>query len=426
MRKHKTGLQGILLAASLLGLSAGAAMPESINPQDFVQVERGRYLAILGDCTACHTVEGSGKEFAGGRPLETPFGQMVPPNITPDRETGIGAWTDDEFVNALTKGTGRGGERIYPVMPYTYFTKMTREEVLAIRAYLNTVPAVRNLVHPNQLKPPFDIRASLATWNALFFTPGEFRPVAGKSAEWNRGAYLVEGPTHCGWCHTPKNELGADKSGEQLRGYALSGWFAPNITNEDRRGLGSWSIDDIVEYLATGHNRYTAASGLMSEVIALSTSRMNDSDLRAIAVYLKDQPGGTQTVGARAASDDKTAAPDDKIMKAGAAIYADQCSACHKPDGSGISALFPTLKGSALVQQLDPTTLMRVVLRGTRSAATDKAPTAPAMPAFGWLLTDEQAANVISYIRNAWDNHAPPVSADEVGKARAALVQRAD
>src|SRR5262245_53940908 len=126
MRKHKTGLAGILLAASLLGLSAGAAMPESINPQDFVQVERGRYLAILGDCTRCHTVEGNGKEFAGGRPLETPFGQMVPPNITPDRETGIGAWTDDEFVNALTKGTGRDGKHIYPVMPYTYFTKMTR------------------------------------------------------------------------------------------------------------------------------------------------------------------------------------------------------------------------------------------------------------------------------------------------------------
>jgi mono/diheme cytochrome c family protein len=424
MRKHKTGLQGILLAASL-GLSASAAMPQSINPQDFSQVERGRYLANAGNCTACHTVEGSGKEFAGGRPLETPFGQLVPPNITPDRETGIGALTDDEFVNALTKGTSRGGKLLYPAMPYTYYTKVTRDDALAIRAYLNTVPAVRNLVQPNQLPPPFNIRESLVAWNALNFTPGEYRPVAGKSAEWNRGAYLAEGLAHCGYCHTPKNELGGDKSNEYLRGYALEGWFAPNITNEDRRGLGSWSIEDITEYLATGHNRFTAASGLMSEVIS-STSRMSDADLRAMAVYLKDQPGGTQTVGARTAPDDITATPADKIMKAGAAIYADQCSACHTPDGSGIPALFPALKASALVQQLDPTTLMRVVLRGARSASTDKSPTAPAMPAFGWLLTDQQAADVISYIRNAWGNNAPPVSADEVRKARAALVQRTD
>ena len=418
MCKQQTWLQGILVAASL-GLSAGAAMPESINPQDFGQRERGRYLAIVGNCTACHTVEGSGKEFAGGRPLDTPFGQIVPTNITPDVETGIGAWTDDEFVNALTKGTGRGGKLLYPAMPYPYFTKMTRDDALAIRAYLNTVPAVRNSVDPNRLTPPFNIREGLVTWNALFFTPGEFRPVAGKSAEWNRGAYLTEGPAHCGVCHTPKNELGADKSSEHLRGNALEGWFAPNITNEDRRGLGRWSIEDITEYLSTGHNRNTAATGLMSEVIALSTSRMRDSDLRAIAIYLKDQQGDAQTAGA-------TAAPDDKTMKAGAAIYADQCSACHTPNGGGTPALFPALKGSALVQQLNPTTLMRVVLRGARSTATDKAPTAPAMPAFGWLFTDEEAADVISYIRNAWGNAAPPVSADEVRKAREALVQRTD
>jgi mono/diheme cytochrome c family protein len=417
MRKQKTRLQKILLAA-LLGLSAGAAMAESINPQDFEQRERGRYLAIVGNCTACHTAEGSGKEFAGGRPLDTPFGQLVPTNITPDRETGIGAWTDDEFVNALTKGTGRGGRLLYPAMPYPYFTKMTRDDALAIRAYLNTVPAVRNSVNPNRLMPPFNIRESLVTWNALFFTPGEFRPVAGKSAEWNRGAYLAEGPAHCGVCHTPKNELGADKSSEHLRGNALEGWFAPNITNEDRRGLSSWSIEDITEYLSTGHNSKTAATALMSEVIA-STSRMRDADLRAIAIYLKDQKGDAQTAGV-------TTAPDDKMMKAGAAIYRDQCSACHTPNGSGAPALFPALRGSALVQQLNPATLMRVVLRGARSAVTDEAPTAPAMPAFGWLLTDEEAADVISYIRNAWGNAAPPVSAEEVRKARDALVQRTD
>lgn len=426
MRRHETLLQGFLLGASL-GLSASAVMPQGINPQDFEQVERGRYLANAGNCTACHTVEGSGVEFAGGRPLETPFGEIISPNITPDRETGIGAWTDDEFVNALTKGTGRGGQLLYPAMPYTYYTKITRDDALAIRAYLNTVPAVRNLVHPNQLPLPFNIRESLVAWNALNFRPGEFRPVAGKSAEWNRGAYLSEGLGHCGLCHTPKNELGGDKTDEYLRGYALQGWLAPNITNQDRRGLGNWSIEDITEYLATGRNRNTAATGLMSEVIT-STSRMTDADLRAIAVYLKDQPGGTQTVGARSAPNAEiaTAAPDDKIMKVGAAIYADQCSACHTPDGSGIPTLFPALKGSSAVQQLDATTLIRVVLRGARSASTDKSPTASAMPAFGWLLTDRQAADVITYIRNAWGNNAPPVSADEVRKARAALVRRTD
>jgi mono/diheme cytochrome c family protein len=417
MYKQQTWLQGTLLAASL-GLSADAAMPESINPQDFGQRERGRYLAIVSNCTACHTVEGSGQEFSGGRPLDTPFGQVVPTNITPDVETGIGAWTDDEFVNALTKGTGRGGKLLYPVMPYPYFTKMTRDDALAIRAYLNTVPAVRNSVAPNRLMPPFNIREALVAWNALYFTPGEFHPVAGKSAEWNRGAYLVEGPAHCGVCHTPKNEMGADKSSEQLRGNALGGWFAPNITNQDRRGLSGWSIEDITEYLSTGHNSKTAATGLMSEVIA-STSRMSDADLRAIAIYLKDQKGDAQTLGA-------TAAPDDKTMKVGAAIYADQCSACHTPNGSGAAALFPALRGSALVQQSNPATLMRVVLRGSRSAATDKAPTAPAMPAFGWLFTDTEAANVITYIRNAWGNAAPPVSAEEVRKAREALIQRTD
>ncbi len=418
MRKQQTWLQGILLGGASLGLSASAAMPENINPQDFAQRERGRYLAIVGNCTACHTVEGSGKEFAGGRPLETPFGQLVPTNITPDPETGIGAWTDDEFVNALTKGTGRGGKLIYPAMPYPYYTKMTRDDALAIRAYLNTVPAVRNPVNANQLMPPFNIRESLVTWNALFFTPGEFHPVAGKSAEWNRGAYLTDGLAHCGVCHTPKNEFGADKSNEHLRGNLLAGWFAPNITNEDRRGLGSWSVEDITEYLSTGHNRYTAATGLMSEVIA-STSRMRDDDLRAIAIYLKDQKSDAQTAGA-------TTAPDDKTMKAGAAIYADQCSACHTPNGSGAPALFPALRGSALVQQLNPSTLIRVVLRGARSTATDKAPTAPAMPAFGWLFTDEETANVISYIRNSWGNAAPAVSANDVRKARDALVEQTD
>ena len=202
-----------LCAGAALILCAGVAEAAGIDTQNFGQVERGHYLAIVGDCAACHTLPGSGHDFAGGRPIETPFGKLVAPNITPDPATGIGAWTDDEFVNALTKGTGRNGTHLYPAMPYTYYTKLTRDDALAIRAYLNTVPAVHNAVNADQLPFPLNIRASMAAWNKLFFKPGPFEPIADKSAEWNRGAYLAQGLAHCGMCHTPKNFLGADKTG---------------------------------------------------------------------------------------------------------------------------------------------------------------------------------------------------------------------
>lgn len=405
-----------LLLSAAFGVSA-AAHAGGIDKQDFNQIERGHYLAVVADCAACHTLPGSGHELAGGRPLETPFGTLLAPNITPDPQTGIGAWTDDEFVNALTKGTGRDGTHLYPAMPYTYYTKLTRDDALAIRAYLSTVPAVHNVVQVNQLPFPFSIRASLAVWDRMFLTPGEFRPDAGKSAEWNRGAYLAEGPAHCGMCHTPKNFLGADKTNERLQGYALQGWFAPDVTNDSRRGLGSWSVDDIVAYLKTGHNRTGAATGPMSETLNLSTSRMREDDLKAIAVYLKDQPGRSESA---------SAAPDQSVMKIGAQIYADECSGCHTRNGQGAPGLFPSLNGSPVVQQIDPTSLMRVVLRGALSVGTDKAPTAPAMPAFGWALNDDQVAAVVTYIRNTWGNAAPAVTASQVSKARQSFAERTD
>jgi mono/diheme cytochrome c family protein len=189
-----------------------AAQAAGIDKQDFDQIEHGHYLAIVGDCAACHTLPGSGHDLAGGRPIETPFGELVAPNITPDPQTGIGAWTDDEFVDAMTKGTGRGGAHLYPAMPYTYYTKVTRNDALAIRAYLNALPAVHNEVNPDQLPFPLDIRISMTGWNAMFFKPGAFEPNTTKSPAWNRGAYLTEGLGHCGLCHTPKNILGGDKS----------------------------------------------------------------------------------------------------------------------------------------------------------------------------------------------------------------------
>ena len=403
----------------LLLMSVGGAFAEGIDKQDFKQIERGRYLTIAGDCGACHTLPGSGHDFAGGRAIETPFGQLLAPNITPDTQTGIGAWTDDEFVNALTIGTGRNGARLYPAMPYTYYTKLTHDDALAIRAYLNTVPAVHNPVNPNQLPFPFDIRVSLLGWNALFFTPGTFQPNPHKSAEWNRGAYLAEGLTHCGMCHTPKNFLGGDKTDESLNGYVLQGWFAPNITNDARRGLGGWSVDEIATYLKTGHNSTSAATGLMSEMVSDSTSHLTDADLQAIATYLKDQPDHNEN---QSASDK----PDQTVMKVGAAIYADECAGCHTMNGRGSSGLFPLLDGSPVVQQTDPTTLLHVVLRGARSTATDEAPTGAAMPQFDWILNDAQVAAVLTYIRDAWGNAAGPVNADAVSKARHALVERSD
>jgi mono/diheme cytochrome c family protein len=389
--------------------------PTSDN-QSFDRVERGRYLAVLGDCAACHTAPG-GKPFAGGLALQTPFGKLVAPNITPDRETGIGAWTDDEFVAAMHDGRGRDGRFLYPAMPYPAYTKMTRDDVLLIRAYLATVEPVSNAVVVNQLPFPFNIRQSLLFWNLLNFTPGRFQADPQKSAEWNRGAYIVEGAGHCGACHTPKNLLGGDKAATPLAGATLQGWFAPNITPDQRKGIGNWSHDDIVQYLMTGANEWTLASGPMAEAVVHSTSKMTEADVAAIATYLKDSgaPAPTSNLAGVAAG--------DRAMRIGGAIYKDSCAACHKDSGLGESELFPRLAGSALVQSDDPTTLLRLVLQGSRAVSTSPRPTAPAMPSFDWRLNDAQVAAVLTYIRNSWGNAAAPVAADAAASARDELMK---
>jgi mono/diheme cytochrome c family protein len=340
---------------------------------------------------------------------------LVAPNITPDRETGIGNWTEDEFVAAMRDGRGRGGKRLYPAMPYPAYTKMTRDDALSIRAYLATVNPVSHAVEVNQLPFPFNIRLSLVFWNALNFTPGRYQPNPQKSAEWNRGAYIVEGAAHCGTCHTPKTFLGGDKSDAPLAGATLQGWFAPNITTDPRVGIGGWSKDDLIEYLKTGTNAWTLASGPMAEAVFHSTSKMTDADIAAIATYLKDSGVGA------AAPKPVTVALDGKAMRAGAAIYKDSCAACHRDSGNGEVNLFPRLSGSALVQSDDPTTLLRVVLQGSRAVSTSAKPTAPAMPAFDWRLNDDQAAALLTYVRNSWGNTASPISAGSVASARASL-----
>jgi len=405
-----------LFAAFIVG--SGGASAGEVDAQDFTTVAKGRYLSVLSDCASCHTVPQKNQPFAGGRPIETPFGKIVAPNITPDMETGIGSWTDDQFDRAVRKGIGRNGERLYPAMPFNAYTKMSREDVLAIRAYLNTVTAVYNSVVANTLPFPFSIRTSMQVWDGLYFKEGEYVADPHNSAEWNRGALLVDGPAHCGACHTPKTFLGGDKTAQYLQGSPLQGWSAPNITNDARTGLGGWSVDDVAAYLKTGHNRITAATGPMAEAVVLSTSRMTDDDVNAIATYLKSLPGDGKAQTAMAAS-----TPE---MTAGGSIYRDQCSACHGLDGKGVDRLFPSVANSSMARADDPTTVIRIVLRGARSVATDKEPTAPGMPSYGWQLKDDQVANVLTYIRNSWGNAAPAVSPDEVGRLRASVAKRSD
>lgn len=404
MRKLAAALPPFV-ALALCTLPAGAADPS------YATLQRGKYLVDAGDCVACHTAEKS-KPFAGGRAIPTPFGTIFSANITPDRDTGIGAWSADDFYRAMHAGRDPHGDRLYPAFPYPYFTKMTRADVDAVRAFLMTLEPIRNSPPGNRLPWPLDERLLMAGWNRLFFTKGEFRSDPARSAEWNRGAYLVEGAGHCGACHTPKNVFGADEDGQRLAGARIQDWIAPSLRADQRDGLGAWSAADVAEYLKTGRNRFSGATGLMAEVVVNSTSKMTDADLKAIATYLKDLP---------AKGEPRSATPAAEMMKAGEAIYVDTCAACHQRSGEGVAHMFPQLKGDPTVQQSDPSTVIRVILEGARTAATDRRPTPSAMPAFGWKLDDRKVAAVATYVRNAWGNKAPPVGDGAVADMRKAI-----
>jgi mono/diheme cytochrome c family protein len=406
MRTRACTLLSVGLATSLFA----SAVARGDDLQSFSVVERGRYLATAADCAACHTKPG-GKPFAGGVALHTPFGTLIGPNITPDPTAGIGSWTDDEFLSALREGRGHNGIRLYPAMPYPAYTKMARDDALAIRGYLETIDPAPDKIKSNQLPFPFDVRSVMIVWNAINFMPG--RPAAdpSQSAQWNRGRYLVDALGHCGTCHTPKTIMGADKSSAYLQGALLQGWYAPNITADPRKGIGRWSIEDIVNYLKTGTNPNTLASGGMGEEVVHSSSRMTGDDLKAIAVYLLSlKPAAGESPRPLTATDAR--------MTAGQAIYKDNCAACHTDAGTGASGLFPRLAGSSAVQSDDPTTLIHTVLFGSKAAATPGAPTGPAMPSFAWRLSNAQAASVLTYIRNAWGNAASAVSPNQIRTVR--------
>jgi mono/diheme cytochrome c family protein len=403
------------LFALLPLITAGGAVAE---PDNYVDIARGKALVTAGDCVACHTAPG-GTPFAGGLPLQTPFGVIMTPNITPDHATGIGNWSANDLARAMHEGRRPGGTYLYPAFPYPYYTKVSRADVEAIYAYLRSLPAVTNSVNRNTLPFPFNIRLSMRGWNALFFTPGTFAADPRRSEEFNRGAYLAEGLGHCGACHTPFNAFGAGKAGQYLEGNQIDNWTAPNITNDMHAGLGKWSVDDIVQYLKTGQTRFSLASGPMKDVIENSTSKMPDADLKAIAVYLKER-------GAAGSPAPVPLASSDPRMQAGEAIFTDTCSACHMRSGAGVEHMFPKLAGNVVATQDDPASLLRIVIAGGRAAATDERPTSPAMPSLGYRLDDDEVAAVVTYVRNSWGNAASPVSADTVRSLRSKVTRTAE
>jgi mono/diheme cytochrome c family protein len=372
----------------------------------------GKYLTILGDCAGCHTKAG-GQLYAGGRAMISPFGTFYTSNITPDRETGIGSWTTDDFWLALHQGRSPTRGRLYPAMPYPHFTMYSRDDSDAMFAYLQRLPPVRNVPPENDLHFPLNQRWLLATWNALYLREGAYVPDPSKSARWNRGAYIVEGPGHCGDCHTPKNFLYADRKKRAFSGELVENWWAADLTGDERQGLGTWSPSDIVEYLKTGRNQHTMAGGSMTVVIEASTSRMRNDDLAAIAAYLKDLPPATEQQTAPA--------PPSATMDAGRDQFREHCQDCHNYDGTGVPRRFPTLGRSPTVQARNPTTILRVILEGQEPPAISARPDDKPMPPFAEKMTDGEVADVATYMRNAWGNRASVVSAKQVADLRKTL-----
>jgi mono/diheme cytochrome c family protein len=377
--------------------------------------ERGRYLTVLGDCAGCHTAP-HGAAYAGGVSFSAQFGTLYSSNITPDPQTGIGAWTQDEFYRALHDGVAPGSRHLYPAFPYFYFRALSRADTDALFAFLKTQAPVRSVPPPNRLHFPFNIRAMMVFWNWLFLDQAPYKPDDAKSAPWNRGAFIVQGPGHCAACHTPKNFLFGDETDKALTGAVEEDWFSANLTGNNHDGLGKWSRADIVRYLATGRNQYATAAGTMQEKVSSSTSHMTDGDRAAIAVYLKSLPGKPL------ASPRK---PDPAMMRQGEAVFVASCKQCHQPPGvpdpPGTLPDYPKLAGDTLVMGRDPTTVIRIILEGAASPTTPNAPNTFAMPGFA-ALSDPEVAAVASYIRNAWGNSAPPVSARDVTALRAKIM----
>ncbi|MCO6187719.1 cytochrome c [Rhizobium sp. L1K21] len=416
----KSNLQSNITAA--LAFSVAIVLPlcpaVAQDKNTWSTIQRGYYLTRMGDCGACHTND-EAKPMAGDYPLPTPFGTIYSANLTPDDQTGIGSWTDDDFYRAMDEGKRPDGTRLYPAFPYTHFTIVTREDSDAIFAYLKTLEPVHQEVDPPDFPFPLNIRLAMMGWNMINFEDREFVPNADKSAEWNRGRYIAEGLGHCAMCHSPKNLIGAEKTGsEAYTGGMAEGWFAPALRKDLNAGLDDWSKEELVEFLKYGRNGHTAAFGPMSEVISKSTQHLTDDDVAALSTYILDLPQDEDEDHSSKDEQRQPLSSDDERMRVGKVIYEAQCSACHAPDGDGISGMFGDLTRSGIVKSENDTSLLRLIMDGARAVPTDKYPTPQAMPAFAWKLNDEQVAAVATYVRNSFGNAAPAVSSDAVSPLR--------
>jgi len=382
------------------------------------QIARGEYLARAGDCTACHTIP-TGTLFAGGRAMPTPFGNIYVPNITPDDETGIGRWTADDFYRMMHTGISKDGTLLYPAMPFASYTKVTRKDSDDIFAYLMSVPPVRQKNRPHELRFPFNKRELLVGWRTLYFKEGEFQPDPQQSAQWNRGAYLVEGLGHCAMCHTKVNALGGSRESEAFEGGMIpnQNWYAPSLTSNREAGLGEWSIDEIVDLLQAGVSARGTTYGPMAEVVYNSLQYMNDEDAKAMAVYLKALPQ----------RDSEPPPPSSArlvqpaVMESGRKIYDKQCALCHGSEGKGHPPFLPPLAGNQSITMASPVNSIRMVLNGGYSPGTKRNPRPHGMPPFAHILNDEEAAAVLTYIRVAWNNTGTPVAPAQVNELRKLL-----
>lgn len=396
---------------------AASADPASYRPAPAL-VERGAYLATVGNCAACHTARG-GAAYAGGRAIETPFGSVMAGNLTPDAEHGLGRWTPAHFWRAMHHGRSKDGRLLYPAFPYPNLTQVTREDSDALYAYLRSLPPVAQPNRPHALRFPFGTQPALALWRAMFFEPGTYQPDPQRNADWNRGAYLVRGLAHCSACHAPRNVFGATSESLELSGglIPMQHWYAPSLNAAREAGVADWAEADIVALLKVGRAREgqpqeASVLGPMAEVVFRSTQHWRDEDLRATATFLKALPTASPPEA-------RPAPARGSLYLDGALVYEKHCVACHGAQGQGAEGAYPPLAGNRAVTMDSSANLVRVVLNGGFAPATAGNPRPYGMPPFSPVLSDDEVAAVLSYIRAAWGNDAPELTRLQVLNLRA-------
>lgn len=415
---------------TLSGAAVLAFVPVAhATPPDPALADRGKYIAAAGDCIACHTSPAQGsKQYAGGRAVASPFGDIYSSNITPDKQSGIGNYTLEDFSRAVREGIRKDGAKLYPAMPYPSYAKTSDDDIAALYSYIMTqVEPVAEAAPKTDLRWPFNMRWGVGLWN-FAFKPSEVSAYATATDPVGRGRYLVEGLGHCGSCHTPRGlafqEKGYTGDDEDfLAGSEIGGWPTTSLrAGGSGPGLPQWSKEDIAEFLATGRNRFGAVVGEMELVITHSTSQLTDEDNLAIASYLKSLQG-TRVAAAPAPQSDTaqrlTAARVD--VNSGERLFLDNCNACHFVDGKGAPPAFPPLAGNTLVNAESPSGVIRVVLSGARLPSTPQAPSDIGMPNFDWRLSDDEVARIATFVRSSWGNQAPAATAEQVAKIRAEI-----